>query len=248
MPAPPADASRASIDAVSAPVRSATRTYSRRPFFLRRRSADAHRQRDQRLRRGAREPQQQRPHHAHERHEHRDRIARQPDERGCAARNDAHRDRPSRLDRDAPEHEPADRLDGVAHVVGLAGRDAARGEHEIVARRQPRRARAASVSRSSRRMPRSVTSAPSRASSPAQQIAVRVVESRRRRQRRARLDDLVAGREQRDPHASPHRDRVAARAPPPARDPAAAEPAAAPAARPLRVARPRRQGAGSRRA
>ena len=46
----------------------------------------AHRQRDQRLRQRAGKPQQQRPHHAHEGDEDRDRIARQADEGGAARR------------------------------------------------------------------------------------------------------------------------------------------------------------------
>ncbi len=46
--------------------------------------------------------------------------------------NDAHRHRPPRLDGDAPENEIADALDRAAHVVGFAGGDAARGEHQVV--------------------------------------------------------------------------------------------------------------------
>ena len=89
-----------------------------------------------RLGRSTGEPQQQRTHDAGERHEHRDRIARQADE-GCAgarvrSRDDAHRDRPARLDRDPPEHQPADLLDGCAHVIGFAGRNAAGRQHQIM--------------------------------------------------------------------------------------------------------------------
>ena len=78
----------------------------------------------------------------------------------------AHRDRPARLDRDAPEHQLADLLDRVAHVIGLAGRDAARGQHQIVAARRLGEPRAqACPDRRAGCRDRS-TSAPSRASRP----------------------------------------------------------------------------------
>ena len=104
-------------------------------FFLPVREGGAHRQRHQSLRPRAGQPPQQRLDHPNKRHEHRHRIARQPDESRAVAStsNDAHCNRPARLDGDAPEHQAADALDRAAHMIGFAGGDAARGDHQVVA-------------------------------------------------------------------------------------------------------------------
>jgi hypothetical protein len=99
------------------------------------RKRGAHRQRHKRLGIGARKPQQQRPHHPGEGDEHRDRIAGKPAERrafSARPRDHPHRHRPPRLDADAPEHQPPDTLDCGAHMISLAGRDATRGQHQVM--------------------------------------------------------------------------------------------------------------------
>src|SRR5216684_3144793 len=104
------------------------------PLLLAIGKAGAHRERDHRVRQRPGEAQQQRPHDPDEGNERRDRVAGYADE--GRALDHRHRDRPSRLDGDAPEHQLADGLDRRAHVIGLAGRDAARGEHEVMVLRR----------------------------------------------------------------------------------------------------------------
>jgi hypothetical protein len=97
-----------------------------------------------------------------------DGIAGQADEgRGLAVpsrRDHAHGHGPARLDGEPPEGEGADLFHRRLDVVLLAGGDAARGQDEIVPGRRLGGGRREAM-RSSLRMPRSVTSAPSRRSS-----------------------------------------------------------------------------------
>ena len=58
-----------------------------------------------------------------------DRIARQTDEHRAAEAPE--RERPARLDRDLPKMQLAEAVDGPDHVVLVAARDAARGDHRI---------------------------------------------------------------------------------------------------------------------
>ena len=149
------------------------------------------------------------------------------------------------LDGDAPEHQAADLLDRAAHVVGLAGRDAARGQHQIVVARRRRRSPSPARPGSSLQDAEVGHRGAEPLEQAVEQRAVGVVE-RRGGPRPARLDDLVAGREQRDAHAPPHLEcrsgRARRRAPRPAR-----RAAGRPAARPRLCARPRRQACGWRR-
>ena len=75
----------------------------------------------------------------------------------------AHRDRTPRLDRHAPQHQPAHAFDRGLDVIFLAGRNPAGGQDQIVGRAAGCKA-CASDARSSRRMPRSLCSQPSLAS------------------------------------------------------------------------------------
>src|ERR1051325_7701915 len=102
-------------------------------FFLAIGKRGFHRQRDQRRRVRAGKPQQQRPYHARECDEHSDRIARQADE-GRPAQH-PHRHGTARLDRNAPEHQRAGGADRVLHVIGFAGGNTARGQHEVLSLR-----------------------------------------------------------------------------------------------------------------
>ncbi len=121
------------------------------------------------------------------------------------AGDDAHRHRPAGLDGDTPEHQPPDPLDRAAHVVGLAGRDAAGGEHEIVVfgRAGDRAREPFGIVRQDAEIGRFATET---FDQPRQQITIGV-EQRRRGPRRAGLDDLVAGREHGDAHAAEHVQR-----------------------------------------
>ncbi len=110
----------------------------------------------------ARQRQHGRPHHMDEGDKTRHRISRQSNERRAA--DDPHRDGTSRFDRHPPQHQPADAFDRGLDVILLAGRNAAGGQDQIVASRRPVFKPCASDARSSRKMPRSLTSQPSRAS------------------------------------------------------------------------------------
>ena len=106
------------------------RRYSRRPGLLAVGEAGLHREGQRRRHRRAGEAQDQRPRQDREGQRRGDRIAGQPDQRHAA--HLAERDRPSRLDRQPPEIEPAELLDRGLDMVLLAGRDAAGGHDQIV--------------------------------------------------------------------------------------------------------------------
>ena len=149
----------------------------------------------------------------------RHRISRQADERRAA--DDSHRDRTSRLDRHPPQHQRADAFDTGLDVVFFAGRNAAGGQDQIVACRRPSSAPRASDARSSLRMPRSLTSQPSRSSIA---ISMKRLESNSCAAARGapRRHQFVAGRKHRDADAPAHLELASGRTPPRARHPAAA--------------------------
>ena len=107
------------------------------------------------------------------------------------ALHDAHGNRSARLDRKPPEHELADGLDRALDVIGLPGRNAARSQHEIVARGSL----ADRPGETCRRVGQNSKIGCFRAEPlqhAEQQIAVGIVKTRGR-QRLARLDNLIAG-------------------------------------------------------
>ncbi len=118
------------------------------------------------------------------------------------ARQNAHRHRTTRLDRDPPEDEPTDAFDRVAHVIGFAGRDAARSQHQIVSGgggREPARELFRIVGENAEI---GDLDAVTREQS-GEQIAIGIVE-RRPRQSRSGLGNFIAGREYRHPDAAAH--------------------------------------------
>src|SRR5258708_35801001 len=78
------------------------------------------------------EAEDQRARQGEERHHYGDRVARQAHEGDAANLTERHW--PAGLDGEAPEMERAERLDGCLDVILLAGRHAARGDHQIVPR------------------------------------------------------------------------------------------------------------------
>ena len=118
------------------------------------------------------------------------------------ARDHGHRDRTAGFNGDAPEHQPADACDYVAHMVGFAGRDAARGQHQVVlgGRRGKRAFKFFRIVAQNAEIGDFDVKARHQSR---QQIAVGIVQ-RGARQSGARLDDFVAGREQRDAHPAVH--------------------------------------------
>jgi len=90
-------------------------------------------------------------------------------------------------------------------MISLTGRDAARGQHQIMIPRRgcDRALELIGIIWKDAEIGRAGAEA---LDQPRQQIAVGV-EQGCRRARPARLDDLVAGREHRDPHPPPHRQR-----------------------------------------
>jgi hypothetical protein len=140
----------------------------------------------------------------HEGHHHRDGIPRQP--RESRAAHLAERDRPARLDRKPPEEQRPRRLDRRLHVVLLAGRDATRGQQQVVRGRSLGKRGGHGVSAIRQDAEIGDRAAETRQRR-VQREAVAVIDLQRRKGRAGR-SELVAGREQRDAQPRAHGEAV----------------------------------------